>query len=316
MPTEEVDWHAILPPHEREQARTKTRAEKIWMVISLILYLKLPLAPLILCLFETDNEKVKQLSGNFLRGTSVADPETDMGTFFPAAKLYSLWHGRFKTCREKLHKYIVEPCAKEIIEAESNAGIRCPDLKVTLTALTMKDIKSVLNPGTLLQKYMSLFPFMYSLLMVFCASPNRHRKYNIPRQQAQKDTSAQSDDAEDAAGDTGGLGDDGLEDDELLQPEDEDDVGWTDWRKDPRWKGFSRCPLHVRAKLSIRLSRRVEFQAVSGYCYRVQHSVICAESCHEPATCNHGDFSQDRRRELEDHIRLQQAGYMRVRHDH
>ncbi|KLO12438.1 hypothetical protein SCHPADRAFT_795811, partial [Schizopora paradoxa] len=152
---------------------------------------------------------------------------------------------RFKNCREKLHKYIVEPCAMDIIKAESDKGIRCPDLKVTPTTLTMKDIKSVLNPGKLLQTYMSLFPFMYSLLMVFCASPNRHRKYNLPRQRAQKEALAPSDDAEDVNDDADGLGDNGLEDDEKLQPEDEEDVGWTDWRKDPRWEGFSRCPLHA-----------------------------------------------------------------------
>lgn len=254
MPVKD-NWDNILPLHERVQARTKTRTEKIWMVISLISYLQLPLAPLLLCLFESKNSKAKHLSGNFLRGTSTADPESDMGTFFPAAKLYFLWHSRFKRCREKLHKYVVEPCAKDIIEAESNEGIRCPGLKVTLTTLTIKDIKSVLDPETLLQTYMKLFPFMYTLLLVFCASPNHHRKYNLGRRRNLKSvrgaTSVEAPLGEAESGTDGmdadaGLGDTGLEDDEILNSEDEIGEGWTDWRKDSRWAGFSRCPLHVR----------------------------------------------------------------------
>lgn len=224
------------------------------MVISLILYLQLPLAPLLLCLFETNNTKAKQLAGNFLRGTNTADPEANMGTFFPAAKLYFLWHHRFKHCHKKLHKYIVEPCSKDIVEDESNKGIRCPDFKVTLTTLTMKDIRTVLDPGTLLQKYMELFPFMYALLMVFCASPNRHRKYNLGRRRkaAQDRRTTEASLGNNGTDAEAGLGDTGLEDDEFLEPEDEEGLAWTDWRKDSRWAGFSRCPLHVRAFLLIK----------------------------------------------------------------
>lgn len=234
---EEVDWSKLLQKKVAKKLHAKSRIEKIALVVSLILFLQLPLAPLLLFMFRSDEAKVKQLAGNFLRGRSDATPGDD--THFPAATLYSIWHERFKKCRDKLHKYIIEPCTFELVKAESDRGISSPDLKVKLGQLTMKDIREALNPGKLLRKYVDLFPFMNAILLAFCATSNRYRKYNMrgkPR----------TEDDDDDMPELIGIEDDGLEEDEIIPPGDEDEE-WKDWRSDPRWAGFSRCPLHVRS---------------------------------------------------------------------
>ncbi len=48
------------------RVKSKTQREKILMVVSLILFLQLPFAPLLLFLFRSEHPEVKQKAGNFL----------------------------------------------------------------------------------------------------------------------------------------------------------------------------------------------------------------------------------------------------------
>ena len=165
---DEVDWAQILPANVRSKAsRNSTKkiptANKVQLVVSLILYLKLPFAPLLLFLFESRDERIRQKAGNFLAVKESWAPAADtdgsdaMAYQAPAAKLYSLWHGWSASVRGMLHEHFVKPCALEIALEESDKGTQAKDfkLRINLSQLTMHDVREVLRPGNLLSRAMS-----------------------------------------------------------------------------------------------------------------------------------------------------------------
>ncbi|KLO04150.1 hypothetical protein SCHPADRAFT_897244 [Schizopora paradoxa] len=205
-----VDWARILPDDMKGRHKTKSHLEKIHVVVSLILFLQLPFAPLILFLFRSEDAEVKQRAGNFVRHQGNAKEESD--SFFPPATLFRLWYERFDVCRDNLHRYLVAPCAFDLVAAESDKGIRSADLRVRISSLTMTGIREALHPGKLLRKYQDLFPFTFDLLLAFTTRPNRYRKYNLTPEDV----------AAEAKLDADSLDDDGLEEDESLDPKDKD----------------------------------------------------------------------------------------------
>lgn len=245
----DVHWDEVLPENIRKQLHSKATTKKVHLVVSLILFLKLPLFHLFVHLFSSDDLAIKQKAGNFLRINGSADPSSD--AYFPAKTLYRLWHSRFD-CRERLHSLIVTPCALELAESESNKGIRSPELRINLGKLTLKDVREKLRPGELLKTYREMCPFTIKVLLAFAASPNKHRRYNLPlASQTDPDTvsteTASSLSAEDEVDDADELEDDGLEEEEAFDVDEEgESSGWSNWRTDPQWAGFARCPEHVR----------------------------------------------------------------------
>lgn len=233
-----VKWSAVLPQDVLKQLKSKSTAKKVQLVVSLILFLKLPFAPLLWHLFETDDTAVKQRAGTFLKTNG--NSQLDSDAYFAPRKLFHLWHTRFDFCRNNIHELLVKPCALRIAELESNKGIRAKDLQIKLSKLTMKDVREFLKPGTLIQRYRDLFPFTYDVLLAFISSPNKYRRYNMTA----------PNDAEQLAQDDDEWDDNGLEDDETLDGE-EESWGWSNWRGDPQWAGFARCPLHVRRCLAL-----------------------------------------------------------------
>lgn len=235
-----VNWSSVLPQDVKKQLNAKSTAKKIQLVVSLILFLKLPFAPLLWYLFESDQPAVKQRAGTFLRTNGNSHPDSD--AYFAPRKLFHLWHTRFDFCRKSVHELLVKPCAVRIAELESNKGITAKDLSIKLSKLTMKDVRELLHPGKLIHRYRELFPFTFDILLAFTASPNKYRRYNMDSKR--DGTEAIPDKEDPLVQDYDEWDDDGLEDDETLG---EEDKPWSsDWRSDPQWAGFARCPLHVR----------------------------------------------------------------------
>jgi len=96
---EEVNWKNLLAPGVESELMMKSRTEKVHLIISLILFLQLPLAPLLFFVFKTDHKRVKHVAGNFLRIQGNTNPGDEY--HFPAATLYRIWHDRFLKCRVK-----------------------------------------------------------------------------------------------------------------------------------------------------------------------------------------------------------------------
>ena len=62
-----VKWSTIVPQNVLNQLKGKSTVKKVQLVVSLILFLKLPFAPLLWYLFESDEPAVKQRAGIFLK---------------------------------------------------------------------------------------------------------------------------------------------------------------------------------------------------------------------------------------------------------
>lgn len=224
------NWFSILPP----EFSNLNPEQKVHLVVSLIMYLMVPLHSLLWFLFESPDPDIKMRASSFLKIQGHASPGSE--NEFAPKKLYRLWHDRFPKCRKALHSSIVVPCAHEMALAESNRGISDPALKVKLSKLGMSSIRDILNPGELIDKYREMFTFMFPLLETFAAAPNEYRRKMEARKSKCK-TKKQNDDIDDIEDSAAGL-----EDGEIV------DEGWGsayDWRSNPKWAGFSTCPHYV-----------------------------------------------------------------------
>ncbi len=215
-----VNWAAVLPQDVQRQLNSKSTIKKVQLIVSLILFLELPFAPLLWYIFESEDSAVKQRAGTFLRTSGNTQRDSDV--HFPPRKLFNLWHTWFAFCRNSLHEFLVKPCALRITEAESNEGTNAADLRIKLSQLTMKDVREVLHPGRLLERYWELFPFTFRLLLAFLSSKNRYRRYNMAHGEAANEQA--DDDGHGSPGDTrkqqeqdgDDWDDNGLEDDKAL----------------------------------------------------------------------------------------------------
>ncbi|KAI0318810.1 hypothetical protein OF83DRAFT_1170744 [Amylostereum chailletii] len=161
------------------------------LVASLILFLHLSLREFVCFLFETPITKIKTLAGEFMAHRA--------GWVFCPSRLYAAWHTRWPRSRPHLHDTIIKSCAREIALAESDRFINDPDLKIKTKECTMDYIRRVLDPGALANKYQSLVPFCWDILLVFTTSPNRYRKAKAKRSEGKGRAAAMEDD--DSSGD-------------------------------------------------------------------------------------------------------------------
>lgn len=167
---------------------------KIHLVVSLILFLGVPLKDLLHFLFSSSIHKVRALSGQFIAF------HPDYAIPFGPSDVYNLWHEKFARCRERLHTEIVEPCAHKIVLAESTKCLKDKSLKIRIKDLTMDTIRRLLNPMELTAKYRSLAPFTFKLLEIFTTSPNDYRRKKNKKNQ-RMDIDAEEDSESDASGD-------------------------------------------------------------------------------------------------------------------
>lgn len=188
-------------------------------------------------LFTTEipcvTKRISHFMGFFETGST---PEAQ----FAPAMVFSLWRDptRWKKAQKHLRNMTI-PCAHELALTESDRVIHSPTLRIRLKNLTIKEIRNILHPQKLVEIIQELAPFMWGLLLTFCASPNKARKQ---RKSESEDTpmSPPCQDEED------------WEDDPNVDQDDEageanPETVPSAWSKE--YPGFSRNPIFVRLVL-------------------------------------------------------------------
>ena len=137
------------------------------------MFLQISIAQLLHFIFTSDI-KVRGRAARFLEYMPTAASK-DME--FPPGMVFGAWHKNFPKVRARLHK-MIQPCAIEMVLDESDKLIGDKELQVKMKDLTLKSIRTLLQPTVILDKYSQLAPFTWNLLETISASPNKHRKYN------------------------------------------------------------------------------------------------------------------------------------------
>ena len=212
-------WKEIL----EKDIRRLPLEKKLHLVFSLVMFLQMSVMQLLRFIFTSEIKEVRARAARFLGHTPTATSE-DME--FPAGMVFRAWHDHFPKAKDQLHK-MIKPCAIEMVLEESNKLIGDKELQVTMKDLTLKSIRTLLQPMVILDKYHQLAPFTWDLLETVSASPNRHRKYNA-------ETNS-------------------FEDDDEQKEDWDDDPNCGDEESERKWDlktphGFSRNPVLVRCR--------------------------------------------------------------------
>ena len=141
------------------------------------MFLKISVVQLLKFIFTFEIKEVRARAARFLGHTLTA---TSKDMEFQPGMIFHAWHEKFLKAKEQLHK-MIQPCAIEMVLEESDKLIGDKELQVKMKDLqvTLKSIKTLLQPDVILDKYHQLAPFTRNLLETISASPNRHRKYNV-----------------------------------------------------------------------------------------------------------------------------------------
>ena len=161
-------WERKLGKH----SPALTIDKRLHLVVSLIIFLNVSLAKLLFFIFNTEIKAVKTRAARFMGYTPTA---SDKDLTFPPGTLFRSWHSKFPGVRSHLHE-IIKPCAKQMVEDESNRMIRDPGLQIRMKNLTLKGIQQLLEPQLILEKYQDLAPFTWDLLYTFTSLPNNYRR--------------------------------------------------------------------------------------------------------------------------------------------
>ncbi|KAG6874447.1 hypothetical protein C0992_007674 [Termitomyces sp. T32_za158] len=202
---------------------------KLHLIFSLLIYLGLTIHQVLNFIFSENIKSVKDRASLYLAHRPSASDASDQ---FHPSSLLKLWYERWPASQQHLH-VMIQPYAHKIVLAESNKIITDPSLQVRLKNLTISDLREILKPEKLLEKYMESAPFTFSLLQTFSASPNRYRKIKAQTFQAQGQ-------------ETMDLEEDEMEDDPNLDynagGEERTHAEYNEWRK--TLKGFNRNPVY------------------------------------------------------------------------
>lgn len=213
-------WEKHLPGMQDSDLDTK-----LHLIASLIIFLSVTVQQTLLFIFSSDIPAVKARASRFMGYFSTTKNE-DLR--FPPSTLYQLWHSRWPQARPHLHA-MIEPCAHEIALEESNWIIKDPTFQIRISSLTVKGIRELLRPETLVEKFKNAAPFMFGLMHTFSASPNKYRRY--------RRRGVEPDDWDDEPA---------MEEDSV--GEEEGSSEGKDWWKG--YDGFSRNPIFVSNKAS------------------------------------------------------------------
>ncbi|KAJ7225308.1 hypothetical protein GGX14DRAFT_638099 [Mycena pura] len=170
----EAFWDQKLSP----DLQKVTIWRKCHLIFSLILFVNIPLVDVFLWLFSSRITRVRQRTGKFLQAPGVGQSPDDFGP----ARVYAVWHTEWPQLRPWLH-YMVEQCANEIAEQESDRIIEDKSLSVRIKDLTATTIPSLLKPGVIMDKYRQHAPFTWGVLKAFSTKPNRYRREKAAKQQ-------------------------------------------------------------------------------------------------------------------------------------
>ncbi|KAG8964698.1 hypothetical protein FRC05_003597 [Tulasnella sp. 425] len=163
-------WEALLPEDVKSACQDHGNIlTRIHLIVSLILYLAMPLKQLLHYLFSTTNHRVSQATGRFI------SRRDEQQIPFGPSDLYNLWYTRYPKCCNNLTDLIIKPSIRAIVLAESDSAISDPKLKIKLPDLTVDSVRELLSPSGLEQKYRQHAPFLFDMLEVFAKSPNRYQ---------------------------------------------------------------------------------------------------------------------------------------------
>ena len=118
---EDIDWDTILPSKIEEIGSSREPAavsKKVSIVVSLLLFLNVPFAPLLAHLFESDDVRLRTRAGNFLEA-QLNEPTTSKRRF-AVATLFQTWMTKFPNHTETLRRHVVWPNALKIVLQENN----------------------------------------------------------------------------------------------------------------------------------------------------------------------------------------------------
>jgi hypothetical protein len=178
-------WKRVL----EDAIEKKSLDEKLHLIFTLVMFLQVSIAQLLHFIFTSQIKEVRNRAARFLGHTHTA---TSDDKAFPAGMIFRAWHENFPKARKNLHKTI-EPCAVEMVLEESDKLVGDKELQVKMKGLTLRSIKLLLEPRTILEKYRLLAPFTWNLLETISASPNKHRKYNIKTDRFEDDQEERDD---------------------------------------------------------------------------------------------------------------------------
>jgi hypothetical protein len=202
---------------------------KLHLIFSLVIFLSISVRQLLQFIFSSDIHEVKNRASRFMGHTPTA---VDKDLQFPPATVFDLWHTRWPHARGLLHN-MIQPCAHEIVLEESDNIIKDLSLQIRIKTLTIREIRDLLHPDALLERFKKSAPFMFSLLHTFSASPNKYRKQKAAQhrhsESSREATAREDEDWED-------------------DPNAEDDANDDEQPREDSWKeydGFSRNPVFV-----------------------------------------------------------------------
>ena len=184
-----------------QDVKNPTLTQKLHLVFSLIVYLELSFISFLEFYFSSSINAVKRRAGSFMAFRPTADPSKQ----FAPARLYQLWHDskEYTKARPHLHDMVAE-CAREMALEESDRIIMDKSLQIRLSELTISKMRELLSPAAIIERYQAHAPFMWSLLMVFSASPNKYRTRFVPtaEEDVEMEVEGSSDDIDSDATDT------------------------------------------------------------------------------------------------------------------
>ena len=197
-----------------------TAEQRLHLIFSLIIFLQVSLTRFLSFTFTCKIEAVRVRTAHFMGYTPTASSVDEQ--FAPRAILRT-WYDEFPKAQEHLNN-IIKPWAYQIAQDESDQLIKASSLQVRIKNLTLKEIRDLLRPETILAKYQELAPFTWQLLHTITASPNKYRK----RKGKSDDTT------------TEGQHDDDDWDDDPNFADDEPEKTWSESLPTP--EGFQRNP--------------------------------------------------------------------------
>jgi hypothetical protein len=163
-------WQGVL----KEDIRKITLEKKLHLIFTLVMFLQISVLQLLKFIFTSEIKEVRGRASRFLGHTPTATSE-DME--FQPGMVFRAWHENFPKAKAQLHK-MIQPCAIEMVLEESDKLIGDKELQVKMKDLTLKSLRTLLQPNVIVDKYHQIAPFTWNLLETISASPNRHRKYN------------------------------------------------------------------------------------------------------------------------------------------
>jgi len=167
---DDLYWQKIL----EQDIRKVSLEKKLHLIFTLVMFLQISIAQLLNFIFTSKIKEVRGRAARFLGHTPTA---TSKDMEFPPGMVFHAWQKNFPKAKAQLQK-MIQPYAIEMVLEESDKLIGDKELQIKMKDLTLKSIRTLLQPKVILDKYCQLAPFTWNLLETISASPNRHRKYN------------------------------------------------------------------------------------------------------------------------------------------